>query len=98
MEHEVQIVVKRPDDPLAQAKQVNDRPPFNSAWRRVHGAEEKRARNLCSFEHPALDKWTETLDVYGDIRKLWHGRRDVRPAKTFLVNIPVSIPLRSRIH
>jgi hypothetical protein len=74
MDDEEEIAFESEDDPLPHPAEPEDAGPFNSAKRRVNGADEEGARHANVLERLADRLRADGLDVDGEIGELGHAR------------------------
>jgi hypothetical protein len=78
VDHEVQdqpqIVLEADRDPLAEAAQPADLLALRRGDRRLHGAQQERARQTHTLKRLILDALLQRLDVEGDVGQLGHDR------------------------
>ena len=73
VEDEIKVVLKAPDDALAQAQKILDRAAVERGQRGFEGADEKRTFDICFVQYLALDPRPQVFDVDGNIGELRHG-------------------------
>ena len=69
------IVLQSNCNAFTHSTQFTDNPTLRTRKRRLHGSQQKGARQLYPPQGLANDAWFERTDVGGNVRQFWHGNQ-----------------------